>query len=1049
MKKLITIAAFVVIATAAFSQQISGITVQGTKNSIYIGEVFQLTAVISPTVVSNSTLTWTSNYPNFATVNSTGQVTGVSAGMVTITATAIDGSNVYGSFQMSVYEVPVNDIQLTPGNSQVLVGNYLYITATVLPTNASNKSVVWSSSNPLIASVDSSGKVIAISEGGVEITATAKDGSGIVKSISLTIINQFIAVQSVYIPIKEQSIQLGQALQIQYTITPSNATNKNVSFVSSNPLIASVNAMGMVNALQVGSSQILITTQDGQKTDTTNITVEPAIIPPTSVEISQNQLNLSPSLIPFKLFAKVLPLNATEKNIVWQVMDTNVVQMKSPGEFIAKGIGTTEISVTTQTGGVSNFCYVTVSSVEAQDITLSKKEITMQLGTTQRLQTYIKPLQTTMKNVYWISTNNATASVNTNGDILAVGEGQTYIIAAVMQSGIADTCLVTVVNEQIVIHKELANATITIGDGQNTKYTISDYITYNGSNEVTFEAISTNPTVARAFVQGNTLGILPYTAGITTIILQATTSSGLTQLVHATFTIESTVAETLCSSLAVSADIHTVTCAGKNDGYAVVSGTGGLAPYSYKWSNFRSDNMLKNVPAGQYHVVVTDANNCITVETITITDPEPIVIHAIVSEPVCGESNGTITLNVQGGSEPFLYAWNVQSALPNIIGLDAGLYSVDVTDANGCVAQKTFELNNTKAPLIFVKDITETNCNPNTGAIDIEVTGGTGTLDYTWSNGSKTEDLSGVAAGNYSVVVTDEDLCKSIAFVTVPTIPFEQPDIALVTVGDTSKLNLIIWNKENTESIDFYTIYRETTIAGVYESIGTKSYTAPSIFDDQTALPNEHSYRYRIAATHYCGEESALSAGKAEYKTINLQTQINPDSVVFIWDSYEGFDFYSYIVYERKNGENLEIARVPSTTNRYVLYTQNGSQTNYFVGIELPKILNPRGLAKIESGPFILAMSNIAEAQSSIAEIALSNMYAYPTIVDSKLTIVFDNQSTINSVQVYTLQGVEVYTSGVVSESKITIPAHTLTSGLYLVKITSGGKHIVQSVVVK
>ncbi|HRS20012.1 MAG TPA: T9SS type A sorting domain-containing protein, partial [Bacteroidales bacterium] len=118
-------------------------------------------------------------------------------------------------------------------------------------------------------------------------------------------------------------------------------------------------------------------------------------------------------------------------------------------------------------------------------------------------------------------------------------------------------------------------------------------------------------------------------------------------------------------------------------------------------------------------------------------------------------------------------------------------------------------------------------------------------------------------------------------------------------------------------------------------------------------------------------------------------------------------------------------------------------------GIELPKALNPKGSAKIESGPFVLAMSNLAEAQTSIAEIALQKMYAYPSIVKSMLTIVFDNQSTKNSVQIYTLQGVEVYNSSIVSDSEIRIPATVLTSGMYVVKITSNGKQTLQSIVVE
>ncbi len=732
-------------------------------------------------------------------------------------------------------------------------------------------------------------------------------------------------------------------------------------------------------------------------------------------------------------------------------MNSNVVEMIAPGEFIAKAPGTTEIIVTTEMETtVTNNCYVVVQPIQAQEVVLSRKELTMQLGNTTQIQAYIKPLQTTLKQLYWTSSNNSVVSVNTNGDILAVGVGTAYVYAqAIQTAGVKDSCLVTVVNEEFIVHKQLPYATITIGNQQNTKFTISEYITYNGTQSVSYEAISTNPSVARAFVQGPILGIIPYTAGVTTIILQAKSASGLMQMVHATFTIESAVSTNICSSLQIDATIQNVSCAGGTNGYAIVNASGGKAPYTYKWSNFRTDNAIKNVPAGQYRVVVTDANNCTKVEAISITEPAPMQINGTITQPTCGESNGAVTVTVEGGTAPYTYAWDIPSYMPNIIGLDAGLYSVIVKDAQNCEVKKTFELNNTKAPIIFVKDITETNCNPNTGAIDIDVTGGTGELDYTWSNGVKTQDLSNVAAGNYSVTVTDENLCKSSAYITIPSIPFEQPDIALVTVGDTSKLNLIVWEKELTEAIDFYTIYRETSIAGVFESIGTQPYTAPSLFADPSAIPSERSYRYRISATHNCGGESALSAQKAEYKTINLQTQVTPDSVVFNWDSYEGFDFYSYVIYKRVNKDNVEIARVPSTKNSYVYYTKEGATSTYFVGIELPKALNPKGSAKIESGPFVLAMSNLAEAQTSIAEIALQKMYAYPSIVKSMLTIVFDNQSTKNSVQIYTLQGLEVYNSSIVSDSEIRIPATVLTSGMYVVKITSNGKQTLQSIVVE
>ncbi|OQA94541.1 MAG: Kappa-carrageenase precursor [Bacteroidetes bacterium ADurb.Bin217] len=1049
MKKIYAIIVFVVLASGAFAQLVTSINIQGAKQSLRVGDSIQLSAEIMPQNAANTTLSWTTSNSIVLTVTQQGTVTAMSKGSATISAASTDGSNITATYTMTVDTVPITSISLS-AIPTMQVGQVEDVIAIILPQDATVTGLLWSSYNTQVATIDQFGKITAIAPGTTTIKAMSTDESGVFATIDVTVEDPFVPVNTVYIPQKEYIITTADTVYLDYTIFPYQATNKNISYATSNPNVAIVNAAGEIVPYGLGTAVITITSEDGSKMDTTRVTVLDISSMPSSVVISHKQLTISPSLLPFKLFAEVLPITAMNKNVIWHVMDTSIVGMKSPGEFVAKQIGSTEIQVMTELGHLVDYCMVTVQPIEAEDVVISKQELTMQLGTQIQLQAYVKPLQTTHKFVYWMSSNNSVASVTTDGSIIAVGEGQTYITAAVMQApGVVDSCLVTVINEQITIVKELSNATITIGNALNTKYTISDYITYNGANEIQYSAISTNPAVARALVQGNVLGIIPYTSGATTIILQAKTSSGLSQQVYATFTVESPLAENICSSFSVSTDIHNPTCAGKSDGYVIVSGTGGLAPYTYKWSNFRTDNMLKNVPAGDYRVVVTDANQCIKVETITIANPQAIVITEEITQPTCGESNGVISIDVSGGSAPYVYKWTTQATETSIDALNAGLYGVRVTDALGCIASQTFDLNNTKAPIIFVKDIVETNCNPSAGAIDIDIIGGSGVLDITWSNNAKTEDISNVPAGDYSVTVIDEALCKSTATITIPAIPFEQPEISLVTVGDTSKLNLIIWEKENTQSIDFYTIYRESDEPGVYENIGIKSYTSPSLFADPTANPNERSYRYRISATHNCGEESALSAHKAEYKTINLQRQNTPDSIVFVWDSYEGFDFYSYVLYKRVQAENIEIARIPSTQNRYVLYANEGLNSNYFIGIELPKVLNPKGSAKIESGPFILAMSNIAEAQSNITHIALASMYAFPSIVESQLSIEFDADSQKNSVTIYNTKGVEVYASGIIADSHYIIPATLLSSGVYVVKISSDSRYVVQTVIVK
>lgn len=192
----------------------------------------------------------------------------------------------------------------------------------------------------------------------------------------------------------------------------------------------------------------------------------------------------------------------------------------------------------------------------------------------------------------------------------------------------------------------------------------------------------------------------------------------------------------------------------------------GTPPYTYVWSNGETTQDLSNLPAGTYDVVVTDANNCTAEGSWTIDDIDPIEVLAQVEDLSCnalsGDPDGTITLDVQGGTPPYTYAWSNGAETKDIDALVAGTYTIDIVDANGCQYQATYTLSQPQA-VAASGEITEPGCNGAsgdlTGAIDLSVVGGTGVYTYAWSNGETTQDISGLGGGTYTVVVTDVNDC--------------------------------------------------------------------------------------------------------------------------------------------------------------------------------------------------------------------------------------------------------------------------------------------------
>jgi hypothetical protein len=225
-------------------------------------------------------------------------------------------------------------------------------------------------------------------------------------------------------------------------------------------------------------------------------------------------------------------------------------------------------------------------------------------------------------------------------------------------------------------------------------------------------------------------------------------------------------------------------CAQQN-GFAEVLVSGGVAPYSYAWSNGGTAQIIEYVVAGNYSVVVTDALGCSTTffTTVQASFSYPTLSANIRDVSCFGFANGDVDVLAMGGVEPYSFVWSNGANTASNQNLVAGSYSVLVTDANGCSIDTTYTIAQPDS-LVLSAVVTQQDCLGNLGSIDVSVSGGVALnpYAYAWSNGAATQDLSGLGTGNYTVRVADNNGCQVSRSFTINAL--QLPDITGSTTPD-------------------------------------------------------------------------------------------------------------------------------------------------------------------------------------------------------------------------------------------------------------------------
>lgn len=290
-----------------------------------------------------------------------------------------------------------------------------------------------------------------------------------------------------------------------------------------------------------------------------------------------------------------------------------------------------------------------------------------------------------------------------------------------------------------------------------------------------------------------------FSVGTTTVTYTATDPSG--NAVSCSFDV--TITPSTLSATITPSTVQcgaNVSCNGATDGSATANPVGGCLPYSYSWSDGQTTQTATGLGAGNYIVTITDGNGTVITETITLTEPDELVISAFEVSEVIGGANvscngaddGSIDLTIDGGAtcEPYDISWvgpnGFSSTDEDISNLEAGTYTVTIEDINGCSVSQSFTLTEPDG-LVPTCTSEDALCNGDAnGSVEVSVTGGSIPYTYLWSNGNTNASQSGLTAGTYSVTVTDVNGCTTTCSSVVG-----EPDAlgAVVDVQDETLVN--------------------------------------------------------------------------------------------------------------------------------------------------------------------------------------------------------------------------------------------------------------------
>lgn len=509
------------------------------------------------------------------------------------------------------------------------------------------------------------------------------------------------------------------------------------------------------------------------------------------------------------------------------------------------------------------------------------------------------------------------------------------------------------------------------------------------------------------------------------------------------------------SDLSVSSVITERKCLGQNGSVDlnIIPSTGTVE--SIFWSNGHTTPTLSAGP-GEYSVNIHTSANCNFFGTYEIPD-SALNVKLEDSYPnfnCLTTPSGYIDITTSGGDGAYNWAWEKNgiagfATTQDLFSIQGGVYKCTVTDGAGCSLTWSKTIENSSNVWLWTDAVTQPTCGNSDGSIDIEIdpTGDTPSF-YEWSNGTTAEDLTGLPEGNYTLTFTDQAGCTNYLTVKLTNQKPYQPSVCLLTVDTSLIYNMVVWEKDITQNIAGYNIYRETSVYGEFEKVATRPYTLESFFQDNAASPVDRSWRYYITTFDACGGESY---GSFIHKTIHVVANTsNGVDYTLNWDNYEGIAYSTIDLFRFDNVNGWVVAAddLPYGTNTFDDTPPVIGGLDYMVSFNLTDPCTSSKAQDHNSSRSNKTASVFSGGGSTVQveDEDLGIISIYPNPANEMLTLHVDNPELFQVYEITDLNG-RVVASGSILAHNTQINLSEIQSGVYLIRLVSEDKIVVNKFV--
>ncbi len=884
------------------------ITLNKTEATLKATETVALEATVGPETTTDKTVTWTTSDASIATVDENGVVTAVTVGKATITATTVNGLK--ATSEITVVATPAASITLNKTEATLKATETVSLEATVAPDTTTDKSVIWSSSDSNIATVDENGVITAVAVGKATITATT--ANGLKAECEITVVESLAA--SISLNKSEATLKATETVSLEATIGPETTTDKTVTWTTSDDSIATVDENGIVTAVAVGNATITATTANGLKA-TCEITV--AETPASGIVIDKDALGITGDNLEMRvgdtktINVSVEPATTTDKSVTFSSSNAEVATVYTDGKVTALALGETTITITAKSG-VSTTINVTVVATPAASITLNKAEATLKATETVALEATVGPETTTNKSVTWSTSDASIGTVDENGVVTAVAVGKATITATTA-NGLKATCEITVAETPasgIVIDKDALGITgnnleMRVGDTKTINVTVEPAtatdktITFSSSNaevatvdadgKVTALALgeTTITITARSGVSASiTVNVVATSAAsITLNKIEATLKATETVALEATIDPETTTDKSVTWSTsdasiatvdedgvvtAVAVGNATITATTANGLKASCKITVAETPASgividKDALGIMGDNLEMRVGDSKT-INVTVEPTTTTDKTVTFASSDPAVATVDADGKVTALSLGetTITITAKSGVST--------SIIVNVVATPASSITLNKTEAT-LKATETVSLEATVSPETTTdKSVTWSTSDASIATVDEDgvvtaVAVGNATITATTANGLKASCKITVAETPASGIVIDKDALGIMG------------DNLEMRVGDSKTINVTV---EPTTTTD-----KTVTFASSDPAVATVDadgkVTALSLGETTITITAKSGVSTSIIVNVVATPASSITLNKTEAtlkatETVSLEATVSPET---------------------------------------------------------------------------------------------------------------------------------------------------------------------------